>query len=84
MNQFCASDDSEVRIVSNQELEGGLTQQGTQEEVRKYLRLLPGIAEPNLARVREIKEEIQRGVYPTREMIDETASRLALRFLRKE
>ena len=54
------------------------------EEVRKYLRLLPEIAEPNLARVREIKEEIQGGTYPTREIIEETAARLALRFLRRE
>ena len=54
------------------------------EEIRKYLRLLPEIAEPNLARVREIKEEIQRGAYPTRELVEETAARLTLRFLRRE
>lgn len=55
-----------------------------QEEVRKYLRFLPQVADPNLGRVREIQEEIQKGGYPTREIIEETATRLALRFLRKE
>lgn len=55
-----------------------------QEEIRRYIRLLPEIAEPNLARVREIKEEVQKGTYLTRELIEEAASRLALRFLRKE
>ncbi len=54
-------------------------------EVRKYVRLLPEIPEPNLTRVQEIKEQLQNGTYTvTKEMIEETASRLALRFLRKE
>jgi anti-sigma28 factor (negative regulator of flagellin synthesis) len=56
----------------------------TQEEVRKYLRMIPEVAEPNFARVLEIKEQIEQGTYLTREIIEETASRLALRFLRKE
>lgn len=55
-----------------------------QEEIRKYVRLLPEIAEPNLARVWEIKEQIQKGTYLTREVIEETAARLTFRFLRKE
>ena len=55
-----------------------------QEEIRKYLRYLPQVAEPNLARVREIQEEIKEGTYPTREIIEETAARLAMRFLRRE
>ncbi|GEM_PF-3529316 len=54
------------------------------EEVRKYLRLLPEIAEPNLARVREIKEQIEQGTYLTREMIEEAAAHLTMRFLKKE
>ena len=54
------------------------------EEVRKYLRLIPTEAEPNLGRVREIKEEIKKGTYLTREMIEEAAMQLALRLLRKE
>ena len=54
-------------------------------EVRKYVRLMPEIPEPNLTRVQEIKEQLQNGTYTvTKEMIEETASRLALRFLRKE
>ena len=54
------------------------------EEVRKYLRLIPTEAEPNLGRVREIKEEIKKGTYLTREIIEEAAMQLALRLLRKE
>ncbi len=53
------------------------------EEVRKYLRLIPTEAEPNLGRVREIKEEIKKGTYLTREMIEEAAMQLAIRLLRK-
>lgn len=55
-----------------------------QDELRKYLRMIPEVAEPNLARVLEIKEQIKQGTYLTREIIEATASRLALRFLRKE
>ncbi|HOW87296.1 MAG TPA: hypothetical protein PKV84_01395 [Candidatus Omnitrophota bacterium] len=54
------------------------------EDVRKYLRLIPTEAEPNLGRVREIKEEIKNGTYLTREIIEEAAMQLALRLLRKE
>ena len=54
------------------------------DEVRKYLRLIPTEAEPNLGRVREIKEEIKKGTYLTREIIEEAAMQLALRLLRKE
>ena len=55
-----------------------------QEEIRKYIRLIPDAPEPNLARVQEIKEQIREGTYLTREMIEETANRLALRFLHRE
>ena len=82
MSQHCVS--TEGKALLNQEAGKELTPTEIQEEVRKYLRLLPQVAEPNLARVREIKEQIKEGTYPTREMIEETASRLALRFLRKE
>ena len=54
------------------------------EEIRKYLRLIPTEAEPNLGRVREIKEEIKKGTYLTREIIEEAAMQLAIRLLRKE
>jgi len=58
--------------------------QKDREEVRKYLRLIPTVAEPNLGRVREIKEEIKKGTYLTREMIEEAAMQLAIRLLKKE
>lgn len=54
------------------------------EEVRKYLRMIPAEAEPNLGRVREIKEEIKKGTYLTHEIIEAAAMQLALRLLRKE
>ena len=54
------------------------------EDVQKYLRLIPTEAEPNLGRVREIKEEIRKGTYLTKEMIEEAAMQLAIRLLRKE
>ena len=53
-------------------------------EVRKYAALIPFEAEPNLGRVREIKEEIKMGTYLTPEVIEETAARLAVRFMRKD
>jgi len=58
--------------------------QKDRDEVRKYLRLIPTEAEPNLGRVREIKEEIKKGTYLTREIIEEAAMQLAIRLLRKE
>jgi len=58
--------------------------QKQRDEVRKYLRLIPTESEPNLGRVREIKEEIKKGTYLTKEMIEEAAMQLALRLLRKE
>ena len=60
------------------------TAEKDREEVRKYLRLIPTEAEPNLGRVREIKEEIKKGTYLTREIIEEAAMQLAIRLLRKE
>ena len=59
----------------------------SRDDVRKYLRLIPTEAEPNLGRVREIKEEIKKGTYLTREIIEEAAAQLALRphlFYREE
>ena len=54
------------------------------QEVRKYARLVPSEAEPNMGQVREIKEEIKKGTYLTHEVIEETAARLAIRFMKKE
>jgi len=58
-------------------------QSAERDEVRKYLRLIPTVANPNLGRVREIKEEIKNGTYLTREMIEEAAMQLAIRLLKK-
>ena len=54
------------------------------QEMRKFVKLVAEEPEPNLGRVREIKEEIMRGTYLTPEVIEETAARLAIRFMRKE
>ncbi len=83
MSSFCASDDSELKLGESLEQEPKTAK--LQEEIRKYIKLLPEIPEPNVTRVQEIKEQIQQGTYAvTPEMVGETASRLALRFLRKE
>ena len=85
MPQHYVSPDAEAKsLTDKRQTEEEQTPAEIQEEVRKYLRLIPHAAEPNLARVREIQDEIRRGTYLTREMIQETAGRLALRFLRKE
>ena len=84
MNTNCRSGDSEANLLTNRDAEETQVSIPLQEEIRKYLRLLPDVAEPNLAHVREIKDQIQNGTYLNAEMIEETASRLALRFLRKE
>ena len=52
-------------------------------EVQRYVEMIPGEADPHMGRVEEIKEEIRSGNYPTREMIDAAAARLASR-LRKQ
>lgn len=84
MSSFCASGDSELKVLGQPSEHEPLSAE-IQGEIRKYLRLLPDIAEPNLTRVRELKEQIQQGTYRVmREMVEETATRLALRFLRKE
>lgn len=89
MSANCLPEDLKVnnpdeKAATHQPLEGDLNPEELQQEIRKYLRYLPQVAEPNLARVREIQEQIRQGTYLTQEMIEETASRLALRFLRKE
>lgn len=56
----------------------------TWREVKRYAELIPGEPDPNMGRVQEIKEEIKKGTYLTREMIEETAARLALRFTQRD
>lgn len=54
------------------------------QEIRKYMRLIPAVPEPNMGRIKEIKEEIRRGTYDKAEVLEETAARLAIRFMTKE
>lgn len=53
-------------------------------EVAKFARLIPSEPDPNFGRLDEIKEEIKKGTYVTNEVIEETAARLAIRFMRRE
>jgi len=53
------------------------------EELRKYARLVPFEPDPNLGRVKEIMDEIKKGNYPTREMINQTAAHLANRLTQR-
>jgi hypothetical protein len=54
------------------------------EAVRKFSRLIPSEPDPHMGRIAEIKEAIVNGTYLTREVIEETATHLALRFMKKE
>lgn len=53
-------------------------------DVKRYVDMIPHVAEPNLGRVFEIKQEIRKGRYPTQAMIDEAAHHLAMRLARGE
>lgn len=53
-------------------------------EVSKFVQLIPLEPEPNMGRLREIKEEIKKENYITPEVIEETAARLAIRFMKRE
>ena len=53
-------------------------------EVAHYASLIPHEPDPNFSRVQEIKEELASGTYLTGEIIEETAARLAIRFMRPE
>ena len=53
-------------------------------EVRKYAQLIPSEPDPNMGRLEEIREDIQRGRYLTPEVMEETVARLVIRFMTKE
>ena len=53
-------------------------------EVHKFALMIPAEPEPNMGRAQEIREEIKKGTYLTREVLEETAARLAIRFMKKE
>ncbi len=53
-------------------------------DVHKYAQLIPSEPDPNMGRVEEIREEIRKGTYLSKEVIDETVARLAIRFMKKE
>lgn len=80
----CASENAEAETLKNLDLPKERFTRELREEILKYLRFLPHVADPHLGRVEEIREELKKGGYLNREMIGETAARLALRFLRKE
>lgn len=53
-------------------------------EVHYYAQLIPQEPDPNMGRVEEIKEELRKGTYLTSEVLEETAARLAIRFMKRE
>ena len=53
-------------------------------EVHKFAELIPFELEPNMGRLQEIKAEIEQGTYLMPEVIEETAARLIIRFMKKE
>lgn len=54
------------------------------KEVQQYAQMIPYELEPNMGRVDEIREEIRKGTYLQKEMIDEAAAKIASRFLKKD
>ncbi len=58
--------------------------EGLWREVRKFAELIPSEPDPNFGRVREIKDELKKGTYFTPEVLEETAARLAIRFMTRE
>ncbi len=56
----------------------------TWREVAKFAELIPSEPEPNFGRIEEIREEIRNGTYLNSQVIEETAARLAIRFMKRE
>ena len=53
-------------------------------DVHKFAELIPFEPEPNMGRIQELKADIRSGSYLQPDMIEETAARLAIRFMRPE
>ncbi len=66
-----------------EQTEGPVTYRPTQEELKKYQRLLLKVSEPNCGRIQELKEKIRDGSLLSKEAIRESAARLAARFFGK-
>ncbi len=69
----------ELRLRMKKEEERNINQ-----EIEKYKRLLQDIPDPNFGRIRELKESIRKGTFLTKEAIQETAERIAAKFLGRE
>lgn len=54
------------------------------QEIEKFKRVLIDVPEPNFGRIRELKEKIRKKTLLTKEAIEETAERLAARFLGRD
>ena len=54
------------------------------QEIERAKRLLKDIPNANFGRIQELKEKIKKKTYLTKEAIQETAERLAARFLGKD
>ncbi|MBI1978423.1 MAG: hypothetical protein HYS55_06685 [Candidatus Omnitrophica bacterium] len=51
------------------------------QEIERYKRQLRDIPDPNCGRIQELREKIKKKTLMTKEVIEETAERLADRFL---
>ncbi|OGW80864.1 MAG: hypothetical protein A3G33_05575 [Omnitrophica bacterium RIFCSPLOWO2_12_FULL_44_17] len=54
------------------------------KDIEKFKREIEDIPEPNFGRIEELKEKIRNKTFLTKEAIEETAMRLAAKFLGKE
>ena len=56
----------------------------SRQEIERYRRKLQDIPDPNCGRIQELKDKIKKKTLLTKEAIEETAERLAERFLQKD
>lgn len=54
------------------------------QEIERFKRELRDVPEPNFGRIQELREKIKKKMLITKEAIEETAERLAERFLGKQ
>nr|CAX68949.1 hypothetical protein JG2_0210 [uncultured bacterium] len=78
----CIVSHAEVELTRSQMNESDY--KPTKEEIQKWLRELKNVPEPNCGRIQELKDKIKNKTLITKESIEETAIRLAARFLGKD
>lgn len=79
----CALPKSESNWMGGVQMKNPQNSVSLKQEVERFKRELRKIPDPNFGRIEELKEKIKNKTLITREAIEETAERLAERFLGK-